>query len=45
MAHPVNALVTAPGNYLFSDFARAGLPLLLLSFVLMLLGMRLFWGL
>ena len=45
MAHPVNALVMAPGNYRFGDFARMGWVLMLLSFAMMLIGMKLFWRL
>lgn len=45
VAHPVNALVVAPGNYRFSDFAQLGWALMLVSFVVLLIGMRLFWRL
>lgn len=45
MAHPVNALVVAPGNYRFADFARLGWALILVSFTMVLLGMKVFWGL
>jgi di/tricarboxylate transporter len=44
-AHPVNILMIAPANYTFSDFLRVGLPLTLVSFVMLLIGMKLFWGL
>lgn len=45
MAHPVNILMMAPGNYKFSDFLRAGWLLTIVCFVMLLLGMALFWGL
>jgi di/tricarboxylate transporter len=45
IAHPVNMLMLAPGGYRFSDFFRVGWPLTILCFVLLLLGMKLFWGL
>ncbi len=45
IAHPVNILVMGPGNYRFSDFLRAGLWLTVLSFIFLMLGMILFWGL
>lgn len=45
MAHPVNILIIAPGNYKFSDFLRAGWPLTVLSFLMLLFGMILFWRL
>jgi di/tricarboxylate transporter len=44
MAHPVNILMVAPANYQFSDFFRAGWPLTVLSFVMLLVGLVLFWG-
>jgi di/tricarboxylate transporter len=45
MAHPVNILMVAPANYRFSDFMRAGWLLTLISFVVLLLGLVLFWHL
>ncbi len=34
-----------PGNHKFSDFFRVGWGLTLVAFVLLLIGMALFWGL
>ena len=45
IAHPVNILMMGPGNYRFRDFFRVGWWLTVLSFVMLLLGMVLFWGL
>jgi di/tricarboxylate transporter len=45
MAHPVNILMVAPANYKFSDFFRAGWLLTILSFVVLLVGLTLFWRL
>lgn len=45
MAHPVNILMIAPANYKFSDFVRIGLPLTLVSFIGLLAGLAIFWGL
>ena len=45
LAHPVNILMIAPANYTFADFFRAGWLLTILSFVMLLVGMVLFWGL
>jgi di/tricarboxylate transporter len=45
LAHPVNILMIAPANYRFSDFFRAGWLLTLLSFVMLLIGLKLFWQL
>lgn len=44
-AHPVNIMIIAPANYTFRDFLRIGWPLSLLCFLVMLVGMWLFWGL
>lgn len=45
IAHPVNILMIAPANYAFSDFFRSGWLLTLVCFLMLLLGMKLFWGL
>ena len=45
MAHPVNILMIAPGNYTFGDFFRVGWLLTILCFLALLAGMVLFWGL
>jgi di/tricarboxylate transporter len=44
-AHPVNVMMIGPGGYRFSDFARAGVLLTLLSFIMLLMGLKVFWGL
>ena len=45
MAHPVNILMIAPANYRFSDFFRAGWPLTILSFIMLMVGLMIFWQL
>ncbi|HVO43791.1 MAG TPA: SLC13 family permease, partial [Aggregatilineales bacterium] len=45
VAHPVNILMMGPGNYQFRDFFRVGWPLTILSFVMLMIGMVLFWKL
>lgn len=45
IAHPVHVMVMGPGGYNFSDFVRVGVPLTLLSFAMLLIGMKVFWGL
>lgn len=45
ISHPVNTLMMGPANYRFSDYARVGWPLFVLSFVFLLAGLSLFWGL
>ena len=44
IAHSSNLLVMGPGGYRFKDYARLGLPLSLILFVVMLVGLALFWG-
>jgi di/tricarboxylate transporter len=43
IAHPVNLLVIGPGNYQFKDFVKVGLPLTVVSFGALIVGVLLFW--
>ncbi len=45
VSHPVNLIMVAPGNYRFADFTRLGAGLLVVAFLALLAGMRVFWGL
>lgn len=45
IAHPVNILVMTPGSYTFQDFFRIGWRLTLISFVMLLIGLAVFWKL
>jgi len=45
LSHPVNILMIAPANYTFRDFFRVGWGLTLVSFVMLLIGLLVFWGL
>lgn len=45
IAHPVNVLMIGPGGYKFSDYVRTGWPLTIVCFVMLLVGMVVFWGL
>lgn len=45
MAHPVNMLTIAPGNYRFTDFLKIGALLTLVSSGMLLVGLILFWRL
>ncbi len=45
LGHPVNILVMNPGNYRFKDYFRIGLPLTVIAFIAILVGIHLFWGL
>ena len=43
--HPVNLMVMTPGGYTFRDYLRVGLPLTVLVIAVILVGLRVFWGL
>jgi len=45
ISHPVNVLIIAPGNYRFNDFLRVGWILMLICFIMLIVGMILFWKL
>jgi len=45
MAHPVNILMIAPANYKFGDFFRVGWLLTFISFIVLLIGLAIFWHL
>ena len=45
LAHPVNILMIGPGNYRFADFFRIGWLLTVISFIMLIVGMALFWHL
>jgi len=45
VSQPVNVLVMGPGNYRFSDFARVGVFLTLIIFVLVMILVPRFWPL
>lgn len=44
IAHPVNVLMMGPGGYVPSDFPKVGIGMTLITFVMLLVGMMLFWG-
>ncbi len=44
ISHSANLLVMGPGGYKFKDYARVGLPLTALMFVVLLAGLALFWN-
>jgi len=43
--HPVNIMVMSAGGYSFKDYLRIGTPLTLLVIGIILIGLKLFWGL
>ena len=43
--HATNLLVMGPGGYTVKDYTRVGLPLTILLFVVLLVSLKLFWGL
>jgi di/tricarboxylate transporter len=45
IAHPVNVLMIGPGNYKFDDFFRVGWILTVICFIMLIVGMILFWRL
>ena len=45
IGHQVNVIVFGPGGYKFSDFSRAGAPLNLILFIVVLLTLPLVWPL
>jgi di/tricarboxylate transporter len=45
IGHPVNVVVMGSGGYSYKDFMRVGLPLTLILFFVILLGLFFFWGL
>lgn len=45
LAHPVNIMVMNPGGYSFKDFMKIGLPLTLISILVILLGIHFIYGL
>lgn len=44
IAHPVNVLMMGPGGYVPSDYFKVGIWMVLLTFVTLMIGMVLFWG-
>jgi di/tricarboxylate transporter len=45
LGHAVNILVMSPGGYSFRDYARIGLPLTIILFVVTMIFLPLFWSL
>jgi di/tricarboxylate transporter len=45
LAHSVNLLILGPGNYRNRDFIRLGLPVMVITFLGVVVGMVLFWRL
>jgi di/tricarboxylate transporter len=45
MSHPVNVLMMGPGGYRPGDFARVGLLMTIVTFVMLIVGVMLFRGL
>lgn len=44
IAHPVNILMMGPAGYTFGDFFKVGAGITLVTFIALMLGMMLFWG-
>lgn len=43
IASPVNTLVMGAGNYRFGDYAKVGVPMLFISFIIVVVALPLFW--
>ncbi|MEP7294133.1 MAG: SLC13 family permease, partial [Chloroflexota bacterium] len=44
IAHPVNVLMMGPGGYTPGDFFKVGLGMTFVTFVMLIIGLVLFWG-
>jgi di/tricarboxylate transporter len=44
IAHPVNVLMMSPGGYRAADFPRVGIGMTIITFVMLMVGMTLIWG-
>jgi di/tricarboxylate transporter len=42
-SHPVNVLVMGPGGYRFTDYVRSGLPLVVITLLVILFTLPIFW--
>ena len=45
ISHPANILIMGPGNYRFKDYIRAGIPLTVVVFAIVMLLLPIFWPL
>jgi di/tricarboxylate transporter len=45
LGHPVNILVMGSGGYSFRDYLKVGGPLTLLVLLIIMIGLKIFWGL
>jgi di/tricarboxylate transporter len=45
LGHPVNILVMGSGGYSFRDYLKVGGPLTLLILLIIMVGLKIFWGL
>ena len=45
IGHPVNIMVMNPGGYTFKDYIKVGLPLTVLSFIIIIIAIQIYWGL
>ncbi len=45
LGHPVNVMVMGSGGYSFRDYIRVGGPLTLIVLIIIMIGLKVFWGL
>jgi di/tricarboxylate transporter len=43
-AHPVNAVIMGPGGYRFRDYVRTGLPVVVITFIVVMVALSIFWN-
>ena len=43
VASPVNALVMGAGNYRFSDYAKVGIPMILIALIITIIVLPIMW--
>jgi di/tricarboxylate transporter len=44
LGHPVNMMVMGSGGYSFRDYLKVGGPLTMLILVIVIIGLKVFWG-
>ncbi|HEX9027865.1 MAG TPA: SLC13 family permease, partial [Anaerolineales bacterium] len=43
-SHPVNVLVMGPGGYHFKDYLKSGFPLVVITFLVIMISLPILWG-
>jgi len=45
VSHPINVLMMGPGGYIPSDFIKVGIGMTVITFITLIIGLIVFWGL